>query len=511
MRHFLVTLIGSVLLGTGPAFSQFIITSSVPSDGSVNIPLSTIVSFTFSAPLDTSMQYGEQQFPISIQANDPRDSMVIGTISYSTDLLTISFQVTQTANTDFVWIVIGAQSSGGQHLSQSYALNYTTSTTHGTRTVSGTVTFEEGDPANALVGLLDRPLFSEEENIVLIGTIVPNSSGEYVANYVRDGMYWIVGAKDADGDGEINPEGSDVIGFYDPNQDDQPDSIVISGGSLTGINMALRRLFVPVTARIYVDTATVIAQQYAPDQELRAIIAHSDQFEIGLDGTAVFWLYQFYSPSLQFPTRVLMSSFFISTDTSGIGEPNLPPDMTSIPSNFVDSNVPMDVAESNGGSEFRAQYNVVRYYLSGGNFYWFFPQDSSKIFWLVEYEAIEPDSSRLIFSAFVDIVTGEFLGGGITGVEEPLTSIPGAYSLSQNYPNPFNPTTTISFSLPSKSFVSLKIFDALGKEVATLVSEELAPGTYQRQWKANGLPSSVYFYRLIAGSFIETKKLILLK
>jgi hypothetical protein len=83
--------------------------------------------------------------------------------------------------------------------------------------------------------------------------------------------------------------------------------------------------------------------------------------------------------------------------------------------------------------------------------------------------------------------------------------------LLQSYPNPFNPSTTISFSLPKRSFVSLKIYDLIGREIATIVSEELSAGNYSRQWTAESISSGVYFYRLEAGSFIETKKLIMLR
>lgn len=99
----------------------------------------------------------------------------------------------------------------------------------------------------------------------------------------------------------------------------------------------------------------------------------------------------------------------------------------------------------------------------------------------------------------------------------PITAVsvgiarPNNFTLRQNFPNPFNPTTTISFSLPTRSFVSLKVFDTLGREVSILLSEELSPGTYSRQWNAAGLPSSVYFYRLQAGPYVETKKTILLR
>jgi hypothetical protein len=83
--------------------------------------------------------------------------------------------------------------------------------------------------------------------------------------------------------------------------------------------------------------------------------------------------------------------------------------------------------------------------------------------------------------------------------------------LEQNYPNPFNPGTTISFSIPSKSYVSLKVFDELGKEVSGLVSEELPAGHYSRQWIARDVSNGIYFYRLQAGAFTETKKLVLLR
>lgn len=86
-----------------------------------------------------------------------------------------------------------------------------------------------------------------------------------------------------------------------------------------------------------------------------------------------------------------------------------------------------------------------------------------------------------------------------------------SFLLLQNYPNPFNPTTSISFGLPSKLFVSLKIFDMLGKEVATIISGELSAGSYTTQWNAANLSSGIYFYHLKAGTFTETKKLVLLR
>ncbi|MBI4427939.1 MAG: T9SS type A sorting domain-containing protein [Ignavibacteriales bacterium] len=98
-----------------------------------------------------------------------------------------------------------------------------------------------------------------------------------------------------------------------------------------------------------------------------------------------------------------------------------------------------------------------------------------------------------------------------TSVSKQTSTIPFEYDLSQNYPNPFNPSTEIQFSLPYRSYVTLTIFDLLGREVATLVSEELSAGSYSTRWDAAGMPSGVYLYRLQAGEFVETKKLLLLR
>jgi len=102
------------------------------------------------------------------------------------------------------------------------------------------------------------------------------------------------------------------------------------------------------------------------------------------------------------------------------------------------------------------------------------------------------------------------LGGSFTGVKKS-PGIAHNFNLSQNYPNPFNPSTTISFDLSVRSFVSLKVFDLIGREVATIISEELSPGVYSRHWNAANVSSGIYFYRLQAGTFVATKKLIVLK
>jgi hypothetical protein len=109
--------------------------------------------------------------------------------------------------------------------------------------------------------------------------------------------------------------------------------------------------------------------------------------------------------------------------------------------------------------------------------------------------------------------------GNPIGIKNITSEIPSAYSLEQNYPNPFNPITNVRFEIANTplnplsrgEMISLKVFDITGKEVATLVNEQLAPGTYETTFDASMLTSGIYFYRLNAGDFSETRKMLLLK
>jgi hypothetical protein len=111
------------------------------------------------------------------------------------------------------------------------------------------------------------------------------------------------------------------------------------------------------------------------------------------------------------------------------------------------------------------------------------------------------------------------VSGSIAKVTQTVTLIPPEnnivpvdYALNQNYPNPFNPSTTISFSIPKSEFVTLKVYNTAGKEVAMIVNEILGAGNYKEVFNApKDLTSGVYFYKITAGNFSDTKKFMLLK
>ena len=101
--------------------------------------------------------------------------------------------------------------------------------------------------------------------------------------------------------------------------------------------------------------------------------------------------------------------------------------------------------------------------------------------------------------------------GAVTSVDNEVAGSPGSFELRQNYPNPFNPSTSIDYSVPQKGHATLKVYDLLGNEVATLVNGELERGSYSAVWNAANSSSGVYFYRLTSGSYSATRKLILMR
>jgi hypothetical protein len=127
---------------------------------------------------------------------------------------------------------------------------------------------------------------------------------------------------------------------------------------------------------------------------------------------------------------------------------------------------------------------------------------------------VQPYTAKIdhyTFDALKPATEYETWPDGLVSVRQINTGIPEKYTLNQNYPNPFNPTTQIRFSIPQEAQVSLKIFNILGQEVATLVNEKLKAGSYTSDFNASKISSGVYFYRIEAGTFSMTKKMIFLK
>jgi hypothetical protein len=130
-------------------------------------------------------------------------------------------------------------------------------------------------------------------------------------------------------------------------------------------------------------------------------------------------------------------------------------------------------------------------------------------------------ADSLLGSFFLNANTGYVCGdegriyktttGGLIGIPPISTEVPREFMLYQNYPNPFNPTTNIRFALPKAAFVKLAVYDMLGREVQTLVNENLSPATYEIKWDASQHSSGIYFYRIQTGDYTDVKKMSLIK
>ena len=156
-----------------------------------------------------------------------------------------------------------------------------------------------------------------------------------------------------------------------------------------------------------------------------------------------------------------------------------------------------------------AGFHIVKYD-SNGNEQWVERYVNAN--WAVD---IAVDNQNNIYAtgfkvgANFDIVTVKYSQS--IGINKLGTTLPVEFSLSQNYPNPFNPSTNIRFDIPKSGLTVLKVYDVLGKEVASLVNEKLSAGSYEIDWNASNFSSGVYFYQLQSGDFVKTKKMLFVK
>lgn len=153
---------------------------------------------------------------------------------------------------------------------------------------------------------------------------------------------------------------------------------------------------------------------------------------------------------------------------------------------------------------------------TGGTAYagvwWQHPSGGKVVFWAFGFEAINDSAAGANSKGqAMTAVLNWFSGITSTPEVEPITGVPSVFELKQNYPNPFNPVTTISYAIPAEGMVSLKVYDLLGKEVATLVHQKQEAGRHSVQFNASHLSSGMYLYKLVMGANVQVKKLMVLK
>jgi len=357
----------------------------------------------------------------------------------------------------------------------------------------------QATPENTIIFLADRNIFEDDEWTMQGASVAVDASGAYTIPYVRDGVYWPVAVKDLDGEGAP----FEAMGFYDPDGDEQPDSLVVSGeGVITGIDFALFD-FTPVTARENLAVASEFASRFADDQELRLV---SSVF-VEPDGKNLEWSYDFYSPSKNLATTVFTNGFFVEGDT--LGGADFFADLLPLPDTFLDSDVAKKTADQNGGLDFLNQHTTdpITLFMRAGNQFWKAPRDPDNVFWDVEYLAAT-DTAFVLLNIFIDAETGAVF---IPTATETETELPVGLTLRPNYPNPFSRITTIPFALSQATHVTLRVYDVLGRAVATLVDEVRPAGPHTVAWQPNDLPNGLYFYRLQTGNASQSGTMTLTK
>jgi hypothetical protein len=219
---------------------------------------------------------------------------------------------------------------------------------------------------------------------------------------------------------------------------------------------------------------------------------------------------------------VLGSIFFIDSLNGWVGSPKAGV-LPSFPTIYKTTNSGLnwyDPFRSTNNISYSLYFTSINRGWSAGDRGLIYYTTNSGLNWIAQTPAIQNRIYRSIY--FIDSLTGwcagdsgrilnTLTGGVLTGFSDISSEIPYEYSLSQNYPNPFNPNTIINYQLPMFNFVSLKIFDVLGNEVTTLVNETKPAGSYEVEFDGSEFASGVYFYRLEAGDFKETRRMLLIK
>ena len=498
--------------------AQLNFVESYPVDGATGVGLTDTLSVTFSTALDTNygIKFGESFFTnIS-----PETDMWL-----SSDLRTVYFAPNLEENKTYFILFLSAVAEDSSSLEAPFLIQFTTDTVFSGYTVAGNVSFEDESisPENTLVALLRNKLTGGEPEILFMN--VTESNGNFSIEHVPNGVYYPIAAKDINGDGSIDPGRGDVLA--------KGDSIIVDGTDVSGVALLLKKFekvrFARAKALIdsiksgiffrnlrlyYVSTWQVDSLAGAEDweflfvntltQQLLRVDVNPEGHTIEqLDANFFNWIRHFrpIGDSLSFAA---VPDSFLARVERRVGR--------AIRHRHLPDSLELQVQLSLG--------DIAR------DGFWQVVPDTSRFYWGLKYRifnrnrhpndgeaylaknssVVENDEEHLFLA---DYKTGQEVQ--VTGVNKRNTKLPGNYSLEQNYPNPFNPSTVIRYSLPNNEFVTLKVYNILGKEITTLVNQKQSSGTYEVNFDASNLTSGIYFYQISTNNFSQVRKMMLLK
>ncbi len=390
------------------ANAQLTIQSSTPANNAMNVPLTTSLSITFSAALDTTYSFGLDNgiFWTIQNASAPH---------YSADRRTVTFDIVLSPGQPYVVGIYYARAAGGGTLQTPYGLVFTTGSSFPPYTVSGNVfSGSTGVPAaNALVLLSNTPVQQGTPDAIT-GTIA-DGTGAFILPHVADGTYYPIAAKDANGDGRIDPTSGDVLAAGNP--------VTVSGGNVTGVNLTFTR-FGHVTLANALPVADSISATLPPDKTLRRI----ESWDVDSVGGAQAWSFTYLMNSLQGGYRIQVGAMdrnYEAMDSASVWYLTHARPITN-PGSAASSSAFLTNIENAGGLAFRTQSH-------GGNVsfdcqtqlgdlrwsgFWWLITDTTQNYWGAEY-SFGYDS----LNQWVAVVRKQFLGDYATGAILAVTDV----------------------------------------------------------------------------------------
>ena len=484
------------------------VVSTVPANGTMNVsPSTTTFSLTFSDPIDTTIFVLQNDGP---SAGFFTSLDTVSAITYSADHKTVNLQVRLSAGKPYFVCLYYAKSASAVQLSTPYVFYFTTGASFPAFSVSGSVLSGSSGVATAgsLVVLSYTPV-SQGNPVFAMGAIA-DVAGNFTIPYVPNGTFYPIAAKDVTNRGQIDPNTGDIVGTAP--------AIVMNNANLTGVAITFQSLL-PFSFKDAVDSVNAHVAELPIPRVLRAIQASS----VDSTGKAPYWEFDFTGADLSHSFTVDVEAFGVRVRTMDAGQYNWV--VQAKPIGILPDVAVVDTflarAERQGGKAYRPVTMTwngfdVRASIGGLANFGFndMISDTSKLYLGVTYlYGVQNQNQQIIYGQrrfLGDYNTGSILvTTGVSPAGEK--GLPARYSLEQNYPNPFNPATKIEFSLPATSSVQLRVYNMLGQEVATLVNGTVTAGRHTVNFDGSHLASGIYIYRLIAGTSLNTMKMVLVK
>ncbi len=335
-----------------PALAQFQVTGFSPENGTANVPTLTTLQWTFSEPLDATVQFpASDGFYLVVEmypdAGGPLDLRLTG----DGTVLDADFQLA--ADTQYWLILHDARSTGGASLDRVYYHTFTTAPSIPSGSISGQVTMDSTPVAGALVQAIAPDSLFADYDTQIGGYAVTDASGNYHIDHVPAGLYTVIAFTDDDRDTEPTP--GEALGSRDADGDRLLDGVeVAEGASVTGADIAVETLAV-YTASQFAEEAGVAASTLLPGEPVQAVGAIG--VEMDPVGMSFAWVYLYRGQTTDTPVSVFeIGGWFIP---GGPGMEGL--ELTvPVPAGWVDSNAALATAESSGGAEFRASFPETR-------------------------------------------------------------------------------------------------------------------------------------------------------